>query len=103
MKKTCLALALAILGANAQAQSFSRLYFIGDSLSDSAQFGSRFTTNPGQVWAQDLASRLGNEALPNTQGGSDYAAGGARVVVDEAFDPSKPVGPTNPLLPSMTT
>lgn len=103
MKKSCLALALAILGANAQAQSFSRIYFIGDSLSDSGQFGSRFTTNPGQVWAQDLASRLGNEALPSTQGGSDYAAGGARVVVDDKADPTKPVGPTNPVLPSMTT
>lgn len=103
MKKSSLALALVILGANAQAQSFSRTYFIGDSLSDSGQFGSRFTTNPGQVWSQDLAFRLGSDALPSNQGGSDYAVGGARVVRDTVSDPTKPIGPTNPSLPSMTT
>ncbi|XOT98027.1 hypothetical protein ACMTAU_04495, partial [Alcaligenes pakistanensis] len=32
---------------------------MGDSLTDSGQFGSRFTTNPGQVWSQVLAQKLG--------------------------------------------
>lgn len=103
MKKTCLALALMTLHAGTQAQAFSNTYFIGDSLTDSGQFGSRFTTNPGQVWSQVLAQKLGTDAAPSSQGGSNYAVGGARVAVDELLDPSSPPGPTNPPLPAMTT
>ena len=102
MKKTCLALALMALHAGTQAQAFSNTYFIGDSLSDSGQFGSRFTTNPGQVWSQLLAQKLGTDAAPSNQGGSNYAVGGARVAVDERLDPSSPVSPSNPVLPAMT-
>lgn len=103
MKKTCLALALMALHAGTQAQAFSSTYFIGDSLTDSGQFGSRFTTNPGQVWSQVLAQKLEGSAAPSSQGGSNYAVGGARVAVDELLDPSSPPGPTNPPLPAMTT
>lgn len=103
MKKTCLALALMALHAGTQAQGFSNTYFIGDSLTDSGQFGSRFTTNPGQVWSQVLAQKLGTDAAPSSQGGNNYAVGGARVAVDELLDPSKPPSPTNPPLPAMTT
>ncbi|MGA7780981.1 MAG: SGNH/GDSL hydrolase family protein [Paraburkholderia sp.] len=69
----------------------------GDSLSDvgtyaplaSAVGGGRFTTNPGQVWAQDVAQYyggtlsaaytidVGHELSP--QGGFGYAEGGATV------------------------
>lgn len=103
MKKTCLALALLALHTGTQAQTFSNTYFIGDSLSDSGQFGSRFTTNPGQVWSQVLAQKLGTGADPSSQGGSNYAVGGARVAVDELLDPTSAPGPTNPPLPAMTT
>ncbi|MGE8517131.1 MAG: autotransporter outer membrane beta-barrel domain-containing protein [Alcaligenes nematophilus] len=103
MKKTCLALALMALHAGTQAQGFSNTYFIGDSLTDSGQFGSRFTTNPGQVWSQVLAQKLGTDAAPSSQGGNNYAVGGARVAVDELLDPGKPPSPTNPPLPAMTT
>lgn len=103
MKKTCLALALLALHTGTQAHAFSNTYFIGDSLSDSGQFGSRFTTNPGQVWSQVLAQKLGTGADPSSQGGSNYAVGGARVAVDELLDPTSAPGPTNPPLPAMTT
>ncbi|RDK05300.1 SGNH/GDSL hydrolase family protein [Cupriavidus lacunae] len=69
----------------------------GDSLSDvgtyapiaSAVGGGRFTTNPGQVWAQDVAQYYGdtlNAAFTidfthglTAQGGLGYAEGGATV------------------------
>lgn len=69
----------------------------GDSLSDvgtyapiaSAVGGGRFTTNPGQVWAQDVAQYYGdtlNAAFTidfthglTAQGGLGYAQGGATV------------------------
>jgi phospholipase/lecithinase/hemolysin len=69
----------------------------GDSLSDVGTFapiasavgGGRFTTNPGQVWAQDLAQyysdtlgvayTIGITHLLTAQGGLGYAEGGATV------------------------
>jgi phospholipase/lecithinase/hemolysin len=69
----------------------------GDSLSDVGTFspiasavgGGRFTTNPGQVWSQDVAQYYGdtlNAAFTidfthklNAQGGLGYAEGGATV------------------------
>ncbi|EIF35697.1 phospholipase/lecithinase/hemolysin [Burkholderia sp. Ch1-1] len=78
-------------GVNLQIVSF------GDSLSDvgtyapiaSAVGGGRFTTNPGQVWTQDIAQYYGdtlNVAYTidlthklSAQGGLGYAEGGATV------------------------
>ncbi|MGX7000130.1 SGNH/GDSL hydrolase family protein [Caballeronia sp. KNU42] len=69
----------------------------GDSLSDvgtyaplaSAVGGGRFTTNPGQVWTQDVAQYYGNTLTAaytidithelKAQGGLGYAQGGATV------------------------
>ncbi|WP_027797016.1 SGNH/GDSL hydrolase family protein [Paraburkholderia acidipaludis] len=69
----------------------------GDSLSDvgtyapiaSAVGGGRFTTNPGQVWTQDVAQYYGNtlnaaftigfDHKLSAQGGLGYAEGGATV------------------------
>lgn len=101
MQKKHLASLVALMGLGmaAQAQPFSQTYFIGDSLSDSGQFGARFTTNPGQVWAQVLANRLGTSAQPSSQGGSNYAVGGARV----GTDGSTTVGGTTVAIPSMVT
>ncbi|WP_316151508.1 SGNH/GDSL hydrolase family protein [Cupriavidus sp. BIC8F] len=69
----------------------------GDSLSDggtyapiaSAVGGGRFTTNPGQVWTQDVAQYYGDTLSPaftidathklSAQGGLGYAEGGATI------------------------
>jgi phospholipase/lecithinase/hemolysin len=69
----------------------------GDSLSDVGTFspiasalgGGRFTTNPGQVWAQDVAQYYGDTLSVaftigithklSSQGGLGYAEGGATV------------------------
>src|SRR5439155_1330825 len=42
-------------------------------------YGSRFTVNPGLVWAQDFGQRYGVAVTPATQGGIDFAQGGANV------------------------
>lgn len=94
---------LATVSGSLAAQPVSNTYFIGDSLTDSGQMGSRFTTNPGLVWSDYLAQRLGTSAEPSSQGGTNFAVGGARVAVDTVFDPTQPVGALNPELPSMTT
>ncbi len=78
-------------GVNLQVVSF------GDSLSDvgtyaplaSAVGGGRFTTNPGQVWSQDVAQYYGNTLTAaytidithklSAQGGYGYAEGGSTV------------------------
>ncbi|CAB3772420.1 acylhydrolase [Burkholderia sp. MSh2] len=78
-------------GVNMQIVSF------GDSLSDVGTYsqiklgfgGGRFTTNPGQVWTQNVAQYYGNTLQPANQGGFGiplqatgglgYAQGGARV------------------------
>jgi phospholipase/lecithinase/hemolysin len=78
-------------GINLQIVSF------GDSLSDVGTYapiasvvgGGRFTTNPGQVWSQDVAQYYGDTLKAaytidithklNAQGGLGYAEGGATV------------------------
>ncbi|MBB6598483.1 autotransporter domain-containing protein [Luteimonas sp. MC1825] len=85
------ALAMAALPAAAQDQPFSQTVFFGDSLTDAGYFRpllpanvqavtGQFTTNPGLVWSQWLADFYGTTAGANGngQGGSNYAAGGAR-------------------------
>jgi outer membrane lipase/esterase len=69
--------------------------FFGDSLTDAGTYGYRFTTMPGQTWAQHIAEGLGqstdsNEHVPDPDdvyvgkpgepgpGGLNYAEGGAR-------------------------
>ena len=58
---------------------FNQFFFFGDSLTDAGVYGARFTVNPGLVWAQDLGNRYGITVTPSTQGGIDFAQGGARV------------------------
>jgi outer membrane lipase/esterase len=76
-----IAAAIALTGAGlVQSAEFSATEFFGDSLTDSGSFGSKFTTNPGPVWSENVASHFGTTATPNlTTGGSNYAQGGARV------------------------
>lgn len=74
----------------------------GDSLSDVGTFapiassvgGGRFTTNPGQVWTQDVADYYGSALAPaftiglthalSPQGGLGYAEGGATVATPQS-------------------
>ncbi len=78
----------------AGAFEFSETWFFGDSLTDSGAFvgrpdagnGGRFTTNPGPVWSEVFAPRVGGAAVANNPDnpltdpqGTNYAQGGARV------------------------
>lgn len=84
--------------SSAQARVFSNLYIFGDSLSDSGTFAgaiaapasfAKFTTNPDNVWGQNLAASYGKSvsSVYSTAGfvytanttGNDFAIGGARV------------------------
>ncbi len=94
MRMRILALALGLNAQAACALDYSQTFFFGDSLSDNGAFvgnpdagaGGRFTVDPGQVWAGDLAARLGGAAVANNPAnprtdpqGNDYAQGGAQV------------------------
>ncbi len=89
-----------LVSGSANAQSFSNLYFFGDSLTDSGWFlykplgggppfglappgAGTWTTNPDPGWAQIFSNRFGRSATPSDTpgvGGNNYAIGGARVV-----------------------
>lgn len=95
------------LAVSAQAQTVSRLYSLGDSLSDAGTYApttqlgvpgsGRFTTNPGLIWTQYLAQSLGLKSDPavtnqfgqasrTAMGGTNYAQGGSRVSLPNAGD-----------------
>lgn len=84
---TALATGIALAHGSASAQ-FNQFFFFGDSLTDAGVYGARFTVNPGLVWAQDLGSRYGITVTPSTQGGVDYAQGGARVTQPSPLIPT---------------
>lgn len=94
LRTSALALALALAGT-AHATSWNNVVVLGDSLSDAGTFkaiagaGGKFTTNPGPVWSEHLASALGTTPAPArlftgsafvaNPGGNNWAQGGARV------------------------
>ena len=103
--RTVLAAAVALATAPAFAQNFSQTVFFGDSLTDAGYFRpalvaangpsaailGRFTTNPGLVWAEEVADYYGGGAAPFNQGGTNYAIGGAMVSTDRTgLSPSTP-------------
>src|SRR5208282_4355746 len=98
MRKSLLAAALAaglgLVQGEAAAQ-FNGFVFFGDSLTDAGFYGSRFTVNPGQVWAQDLGEHFGVTVTPVNQGGTDFAQGGQQVTMPSPFTP--PGAPQRPL------
>lgn len=103
MKRAMLAGAVALIVAAPATAQFTNVYFFGDSLSDGGQYKpllppgtGLFTTNPGPVWPTVFAGDLGFAAVPSTQGGTDYAYGGARVT-------SLPGVLAPPLSPSLAT
>ena len=88
IKRRLLAAAIAVgLCSSAQAFQFTNVYVLGDSLSDAGQYGSRFTTNPGLTGAEYVAINYGYTIKPSTQGGTDYAFGGARVTSQGSYSP----------------
>ncbi len=87
----------------------------GDSLMDagtysqfaSAKFnGGRFTTNPGQIWTQQVAQYFGGELTPaffggfgqplTPAGGLDYAQGGSRVTLQPGVGQAAAGTPNQP-------
>ncbi len=106
MKSTLRALVLAtatLLAHGEAVGQFNQFYFFGDSLTDAGTFGARFTTNPGPVWAQVLAQRNGSTATPATQGGNDYAQGGARVTQLPGYPPIPPIASAVPISTQIQT
>src|ERR1700694_592017 len=84
---SALAAGIALVHGSASAQ-FNQFFFLGDSLTDAGVYGARFTVNPGLVWAQDLGNRYGITVTPSTQGGVDFAQGGARVTQPSPLIPT---------------
>ena len=93
------ALGLALAGSvtAAQASPFNGLFVFGDSLSDAGNLSlaltnghvqNSFTTNPGTVWAVDLAKAWGLGLTPSLTGGTDFAWGGAGLVNNSPGTPS---------------
>src|SRR5258706_16283988 len=97
--------ALAIGAPAAQATTFSGVYVFGDSLSDSGFFRpvlvaggltpaqaaavGRFTTNPGPVWSELVASYYGGNPKPSKPGGGICRRGGARWSGPPASTPAR--------------
>lgn len=77
-----------VLAHGSALAQFNQFYFFGDSLTDAGIYGARFTVNPGLVWAQDLGGRYGLTVTPSTQGGIDFAQGGARVTQPSPLIPT---------------
>jgi outer membrane lipase/esterase len=90
------ALAFALSAGTASAQ-FTNTYIFGDSLSDAGQYGARFTTNPGLTAAMYVGQTYGYLTTPSSQGGTDYAYGGARVTLLPGFPPTPPTAAAVPI------
>lgn len=81
LRKVTVFAAVMILGAGAAtAQPGSRVYVVGDSLSDTRTFApvtstGRFTTTPGRLWTEVVADSLGASVAPaNLFDGSNFGA-----------------------------
>lgn len=105
LRARLLTAAIAALSSVAvNAADYSNAVFFGDSLTDAGTYlgqppiaglfdiAGKFTTNPGPVWSEVVAAELGHPTAPANRGGSDYAAGGARVDTQPGY-------PNNPLVP----
>lgn len=96
------ALALALAPA-VHAAEFSNVVIFGDSLSDAGQYGARFTTNPGITAMEDVAKFFGFTMKPSTQGGTDFAYGGARVSQLPGVPATPPTATAVPIANQITT
>jgi outer membrane lipase/esterase len=89
-KKVAAALAsIAALSMSASAHAqYSGIVTFGDSLSDGGTYGAKFLNNPGSVWIEIIAARLGLKLTPWTQGGTNFAQGGQRVTQSPGLTPT---------------
>jgi outer membrane lipase/esterase len=79
-----------LVSTTAAATDFSQVVVFGDSLSDNGNVSlaggspvvTRFTTNPGTVAIENVATYFGHSLSPSVTGGTDYAWGGARAGID---------------------
>lgn len=88
-----------LFSASAVAADFNQVISFGDSLSDAGNISLatnpniqpplEFTTNPGAVIVQDVASHYGYSLTASLAGGTDYAWGGAGI---NNNNPSAPPG-----------
>ncbi len=91
---TLVGAALALSASTAGAVSFNGVYIFGDSLSDSGYYRpgiaallgapsaaalGKFTTNPGPVWSELIATYYGGNPAPSNAGGGIYAQGGMQI------------------------
>jgi outer membrane lipase/esterase len=104
--------------ANANANEYTNIFAFGDSLSDAGVYAplvgpnSRFTTNPGTVWIENLGARYGHplsnaySASPSgfvlNSTGNDFAVGGARANAMPGYL-SGPLVPFTVALPPVST
>lgn len=110
MKRRILGAAIgALFAAPAFAADYGNTYFFGDSLTDSGYYApllppgtGRFTTNPGPVWAENVAAAFGKTAAPNNAGGTNYAQGGARVTGTPGVG-AAPASGAQPIATQITT
>jgi outer membrane lipase/esterase len=97
MVATTAMVALAAAGRVYAASPFGAEVVFGDSLSDDGNISiasgypniMKFTTNPGPIVDEDLASHFGLTLAPSLLGGADYAWGGAGILNN---DPGTPAG-----------
>jgi outer membrane lipase/esterase len=80
-KRTLLAGAVALAVSSPVAAQFNpdNMYFFGDSSTDAGFYGSRFTVNPGLIWAQNLGATYGLAITTVAKGGTDFAQGGTNI------------------------
>jgi outer membrane lipase/esterase len=121
---TVIGATIALLAGPTLAREFSAVYVFGDSLSDSGAYtpvvtalgvptANRFTTNPGQTWAETLAAAYGrsaatayavnpaNGSFATIATGSNFAVGGARVNAQPGVFPANPAIAAN--IPTVST
>jgi outer membrane lipase/esterase len=97
MVATTAMVALASAGRVYAESPFKGEVVFGDSLSDDGNISiasgypniMKFTTNPGSIVDEDLASHYGLTLAPSLLGGTDYAWGGAGILNN---DPGTPAG-----------
>lgn len=106
IKRSLLAVSVALAASNPALAQYSGTIFFGDSLSDSGTFAAlgvvpagvgKFTTNPGPVWSEVLAGKFGAGATPAVAGGTNYAVGGARVSSLPGFPATPPTDRATPV------
>jgi outer membrane lipase/esterase len=86
-----------VFSTAANATDFNKVVVFGDSLSDNGNLSlalsptttpTRFTTNPGTVAVENIASGYGITLAPSLAGGTDLAWGGAGVLNNSPGTPS---------------